>query len=474
MTLRFLVTLFLLFSGIPSTIAQSSDSLRVLDAASYFAIVRQYHPVARQADILVQKAEAGVLAARGAFDPRLRFTSDQKRFDGTQYYLMNRPELSIPTWYGIEVKAGLETNRGDYLNSELTPGASSYLGISVPLARNLLMDRRRATLAQSKIYRQQSYAERIQALNELLQDAGIAYWEWVKQYALFRIADDAVRINEQRLDWVRRAVQIGERPAIDTTEALSQLNQFRYLSQEALVRWQVSTIDLSAYLWTEGNRYYNLPESVRPDSAWMRLAIPRDSLPLLPDLLQQANLNHPKLLILRNKVYSLGIERKLRYQELLPTLNLNTSLLNRGYQVWKGAAAPDFLGNNNKFGIEFGVPLRLSRERAEYRMVRLRTDETRLQLADQERQVANKITYFYREAAGLQKQVDSYDALFDNYQTLLRAEEMRFRAGESSLFLLNSRENKVLEGANKRTELRIKYLQTRVKLEAAAATLPGR
>lgn len=474
MRLRFFSPIVFLFTVCQGVLAQSSDSLWVLGPDTYLAIVRKYHPVVLQADITVQKAEAGVLAARGAFDPRLGFTSDQKRFGGTQYYLMNQPELKIPTWYGIEVKAGLETNRGDYLNSELTPGASSYLGISVPLARNLLMDRRRATLAQSKIFRQQSYAERLLMVNDLLQDAGIAYWEWVKNYALFRIADDAARINQQRLDWVRRAVEIGERPAIDTTEALSQLNQFRYLSQEALVRWQVSTIDLSAYLWTEGARYVNLPESVRPDSAWTRIAIPRDSMPLLTDLLQQANLNHPKLLILRNKIYSLGIERKLRYQDLLPTLNLNTTLLNKGYRVWKGANSLDFLNNNNKFGIEFGVPLRLSRERAEYRLVRLRTDETRLQLTDQERLVSNKISYFYRESAGLQKQVESYDNLYNNYLTLLRAEETRFRAGESSLFLLNARENKVLEGANKLTELRIKYLQARVKLDGAAATLPGR
>lgn len=47
--------------------------------------------------------------------------------------------------------------------------------------------------------------------------------------------------------------------------------------------------------------------------------------------------------------------------------------------------------------------------------------------------------------------------MFANYTSLLRQEDFKFQNGESSLFLVNSRENKLIETAQKLVELRIKY-----------------
>lgn len=98
-------------------------------------IVKQFHPVAKQADIFMEKAKADVTIAKGMFDPVLKNESAQKTFDGTDYYLYNRPELSIPTWFGAEVTAGLEKLSGSRTSPEETQGQTSYLGISIPLAK---------------------------------------------------------------------------------------------------------------------------------------------------------------------------------------------------------------------------------------------------------------------------------------------------------------------------------------------------
>ena len=45
-------------------------------------------------------------------------------------------------------------------------------------------------------------------------------------------------------------------------------------------------------------------------------------------------------------------------------------------------------------------------------------------------------------------------------QLLFDAEKLKFENGESSLFLVNSRENKIIEAQIKLLEAQVKYLQT--------------
>ena len=47
----------------------AQDSLPSLSAQQVLEMVRQFHPVAVQADIIIDKSKAGVLVARGMFDP---------------------------------------------------------------------------------------------------------------------------------------------------------------------------------------------------------------------------------------------------------------------------------------------------------------------------------------------------------------------------------------------------------------------
>jgi len=95
------------------------DSLLFLSQDEFLNIVRSYHPVVRQANLLVDRAAAELIAARAGFDPLLYADGERKTFDGKNYYNIFNPELKVPTWYGIEFKAGLEENYGDNLNNSI-------------------------------------------------------------------------------------------------------------------------------------------------------------------------------------------------------------------------------------------------------------------------------------------------------------------------------------------------------------------
>ncbi len=449
---------------------KAQDSLRSLSAQQVMEIVKQFHPVARQADILIEKAKAEITIAKGMFDPYLKNESAQKTFNGTDYYYYNRPQLSIPTWFGVEISAGLEYLSGNRTDPVETKGEVSYLGISVPLAKNLLMDKRRAALQTAKIFRNASTIEKRNILNNLLLDAMNTYWSWVQHYQVFKILTDAVSVNERRVEFVETAFRLGERPAIDTTEALTQLQNFELLKNQAWLDFQNTGLELSVFLWISAAEPYNLPANIIPADSPQFSTIAIAIVPELNVLLDAARKNHPELIMYDYKLDVLSVEKKLKFQELLPTINFRYNQLGKGYDILKTATGPLF-ENNFQYGLSLGIPLRLSQGRGEYRKAKLKIMETQLLLSLKQLQVETKVKGYFNELLTLKNQVGLQEKAYKNYQVLQRGEETRFQAGESSLFLINARENKTLEALQKLQELKIKYFKTENSLQWAAGLL---
>lgn len=436
----------------------AQDSTRTLSEAAFLNIVRAYHPMVKQANLMVERAQADLTASRAGFDPAFYVAADRKTFDGKNYYNYLNPELKIPTWFGVEVKAGLENNRGDFTNPELSLGKSSYLGVSVPVAKNLLMDKRRAALQQAKIFREQSKAEQSLAINDLLIDAVDTYWQWVQAFEVYIILNETVRVNEERFNLVKLGWRQGDRPAIDTTEVLAQLQSFQIARNDAWLRWRNSSLDLSNYLWLANDSPYYLPETVLPDAGWKGYNVNSAPLPLLDELLATARNLHPKLASYNFKLQSLDVEKRLKFQNLLPQVDFRYNILNTDYNVFKNGGWP-YYQNNYKFGFDIGMPLRLSQGRGEYRAAKIKIQETELDLSMTRLAIQNKVKSYFNDLANLQQQVRLAEASLDNYQRLFRGEDLRFKNGESSLFILNTRENKVLESRQKVIELRTKFMK---------------
>lgn len=472
---HFLISLLMLMAllglAVSASFSQSPKTQlpSALSPEQVLSIIQKYHPVVRQAGIEVNKNEAAVTSARGFFDPILQTGAARKTFDGAVYYNYVQPELKIPTWYGIELTAGAEYLSGSRTDPRETLGKTSYAGLSIPLAKNLLMDKRRAALQQSKIFVQLSNEERRSRVNNLLFEAMEAYWQWAKEYRLYQLASEAVQVSEKRLQLVRTAFINGDRAALDTTEALTQLQAFRYMQNESYLAVQLSAIDLSVFLWKENNEPYMLPAAVMPDAGWNN----NNSAPVFPraeEMVQTALLQHPDLTQYNYKLDALEVERKLKFQELLPSLQLKYNNLGKGYNLVKTATTP-LLENNYQYGISFSMPLRLSQGRGDYRQTRLKITETKLDRSLKEQEVQNKIMAGLNELTVLKQQLELLENNYRNYQALLRGEEARFFNGESSLFLVNSRETKVLEAASKLAETKAKYFKTIYKVQWAAGLL---
>ena len=463
--IRVIIWLLYLVQGIPVTgQAQSADSvLYTLSESELIAILRKYHPYLQQANLQVDQAKAFIRESRGAFDPLIAGGWDKKTFDDQLYYNYFNPEIVIPTWYGIEIYGGLEEVIGTRTDIERSLGKTSYLGISVPLAKDLVLDKRRAVLQQAKIMLNQTGAERQNLINDLLNESLSVYWAWTRNYQVYKILNNAVQVNSDRYRFIRLEAEQGLRAAIDTTEALTQLQQFQLMEAEAWLQFQNAGLELSNYLWLEESQPFAWNDRIVPDSSWMTINDWNNDLPALDELVRTASLEHPKLQSYQFKLGVQEIERRLKFQSLLPKADLKYNLLNKGYNVLDKVDRA-FLEINDKVGISFQMPLFLRQGRGAYQAAQIKIRQTNLEIDQVRLEIENKVRNYYNELMTLRKQIGINENSYENYLRLFRGESLRFEVGESTLFLLNARENKVLESLQKLVELKTKWYKSKASL----------
>jgi outer membrane protein TolC len=429
----------------------------------FIAVMKQYHPVARQALTDVRIADAAITAARGVFDPVLQYEGSSKELEGNLYYNHRVQQLKIPTWYGIDIVAGSETINGSSVNPEFTNGALSFIGFSVPLARNLLMDSRRATLQQARLWQKVTEFERRAVLNELFRDGLFVYWTWWEQHQLLKIIENSKSLAEKRMQMVRTAWRIGEVAAIDTLEAMTQVQFFEQKLLETSASLMKSRIEMSAYLWRENNQPFDLPEDAVPERQVAPAFVSLDSILTVAA-------DHPELQQYVPRLEALQVERQLKFQSLLPSVNLKYNQIGKGTDFYKTVNAAWFQ-NNYRFGVNMSLPLRFSEGRGEYRMAKLRLERTRLVQMDKVNLVKNKVKQLYVEYEQVNQQAALQQRILQNQTELQRGEEMKFFNGESSLFMVNARETKTLEAVEKMIQLQGKSFKTLTELRWAAGSI---
>ncbi len=434
-------------------------------------LVRQYHPVVKQTQLDIDMANADITKARGAFNPVISNEVGKKTFEGKNYYDYFSPGISLPTWYGISINAGVENLTGTRTDPTETLGATNFVGVSVPLAKNLLMDKRRAFLQQAKVMRDMEITQRKAALNDLYMEAMEAYWNWVQAYKALQVVDKLIDINQARLDFINKSLKFGERAAIDTTEAFTQLQNFQYLQNEYRLQFQQTGILLSAFLWKVNEEPYMLPETIVPAAVNENMDNEIWPIPVMEELIQRATEQNPNLTIYTNKLDWLKVDKRLKFQELLPKLDVQYNALGKGYQMQSTLTKASMFENNFKYGLKFEMPLLLGQGRGEYRKATLKIKQTVLEQKQKQVAVQLKVRNYYQAYMTIQKQLSLLKSQLENYRRLFNAEEQKFDNGESSLFLINSRENKILETEVKIAEVTAKYYKTIYALQWSAGLL---
>ena len=138
MSIRSWIFFWLILLNLPSVFSQDSLSkVTVFSRTEFLNKILAHHPLAKQAQLLSERARMEIRIARGGFDPSLNYHLSEKQYTGSTYYLNRDGFLKIPIWPGAELKAGYEQNSGQFLNaSDKTPAEGLlYAGISLPVGQ---------------------------------------------------------------------------------------------------------------------------------------------------------------------------------------------------------------------------------------------------------------------------------------------------------------------------------------------------
>ncbi|MFA7274080.1 MAG: TolC family protein [Crocinitomicaceae bacterium] len=445
--------------------AQTSPILTYED---FLNQVRNYHPLARQAKLQTEKGAAYVLKQKGAFDPNISGNIDQKYFNDSKYYSLLNGALKIPTWLGISVESGYDQNNGYRLNPQnYTPDAGLwYAGITVPLGKGLFMDQRRADLKQAKIYQKSSLADQRQMVNELLFEAAVGYLDWFKSYYKMKIYEEMHLTAQNRFEAIKQSVKYGDRAMIDTLEASIQV-QNRYFSyqQAKLENWNDREL-IAVFLWNENFIPLELDENTLPFSRTELTTTPFDlSYQSLKDSILQL---HPTILNARYKIDYLKVSNRLRKENLKPKLDLKYNALS---EPIGGDILSNYSINNYKWGAQLSMPLFLRKERGELKLSELEIQEQEYNLSNKMQLIEYKINVAQNKWSTTHEQTILYTQTVEDYKTLVQSEQQLLFNGESSLFLINSREMSYIEAQLKLLETQTENYKSRIYFQYALGNL---
>jgi len=129
------------------------------------------------------------------------------------------------------------------------------------------------------------------------------------------------------------------------------------------------------------------------------------------------------------------------------------------------------LGNDIKWGLHFSYPLLNRKARGDLQVTDIKITQTDLELRQKRLAIQNKVQQYANEQANLGVQANLYRDITVNYRTLLDAENERFRFGESSVFLVNTREQRWLDAQIKYLKLLSEYRKAEAGLLWSAGTL---
>jgi outer membrane protein TolC len=156
------------------------------------------------------------------------------------------------------------------------------------------------------------------------------------------------------------------------------------------------------------------------------------------------------------KLEQLKVEERWKREKLKPVVDLEYNALVQPFGTNQLNA---FNANNYKWGATVYFPLFLRKERGDLRLTQLKIEANQLDLEQKVRGIRNKEEAFRNELVQMYQQLEIQRSQVVFAQQLRNAEQTRFDIGESSLFLVNTREVSYLSA-----QLKLAALEAKVKM----------
>jgi outer membrane protein TolC len=265
----------------------------------------------------------------------------------------------------------------------------------------------------------------------------LAYFNWKKNFKEVQLYEEYNKNAQIRLKGIQSLIKQGDKPAIDSVEAGIIVKNRILNLEDSKLKLAKAKLELANFLWLENNIPLELSDELIPE---IQLEFTIQESLKTNDLLNTdfSITNHPKINALQSKIDMLNVERKLKANMLLPKIDVGYSYISE----------PSYLDNyqfeDYKIGLDFYFPLFLRKERGSLKLAKYKVQETEFALDLEKVQLTNKINAQKMEIESLLRQKELIKSLVQDNLTMLNSEERLFSFGESSLFLINTRENNLV------------------------------
>ncbi|MCW5965473.1 MAG: TolC family protein [Bryobacterales bacterium] len=447
-----------------STVDPASLPLVRLD--DVLSSVAQTYPLMTVAELDRTIAQAEYLMAQGSFDLRLTAGSS---FDELGFYRSRRLDMGFEQatqTLGATFFGGYSVSGGNFpgYNGGLDTRAGGEWrgGMFIPLLRNRPIDQRRAELQAADIGRSlANFSVEEQQINFTFA-ASQAYWAWLAAGERYRYASELLQIATLRQSILSEAAELGQIPVIDVTD-----NQRAILQRQSTViaterGLQQAAIALSLFLRDPaGNPYI-------PRNAQLPREFPAPSrfgLDRLQVATADALLRRPELRFLENERRQVEVDVALARNARNPNLDFQLTYTQGVGDARNVLRGPEEL----KGGLFFDLPFqrrratgRLQASEAKAAQIRAKEQFQKDKIAADVRNALLAVQMAYDRLQLLRQEVDVATQL----QGL---EKDRFDLGDSTLFLVNLREEATFDAELRAVSAIEEYFRAYAGYQAATA-----
>lgn len=460
--IRFLCFLVTFAATLPR--ASVDENLTSVHLSDVFVNLEKTFPVILLATREIRKAEFDILSAQGAFDLALRGSVNNT----TGYYNTNRGEMNIvkptPIW-GTSFFAGYRLSQGDfpdyYTPRRTNAGGEIRFGGRIPIWRDRATDSDRLELKQSEINKTIAQNVLDEQKLSVYRDAAASYWNWVAAGKRQKIVRDLLKIAELRQDQIRRRVALGDLPAIEQQENVRAILARKEQNAAADRLLQKSALYLSLYYRkTDGTM-------ISPKNTQLPAGFPTET------AVNNAAFDTDKAYALKKRPEVRRIENEID----LETNALRFHENQRGPQIDLIVAGSRDMQQGTlrrdpweaEFGVVFNVPLQTRKQDGKIGGTETKIDILRQKLS----YLRDKIHVEANDAViALENALRRLEIIKEEQvvtEKLAQAEKSRFDLGDSTLLIVNLREQAAAEVALRLVAAEVDYWIARADYDAVLA-----
>lgn len=444
----FLITLFVVFGFY----LKSQTAISYND---YILSIKANYPLVKRAGNLVDQANYNYNAARGNYDPTINAAYENKFYNSKNYFSVMHAELKQPLFTNQSINIGYDYGQGNYLDpSNVTSlQGTPFVGVEASLLQGMLFDKRRAEVLKAKQYKTYYEAEKDNIMNQILFEASNNYADWVFAEKELQLYEYFMQLAYKRYVAMVVLSSIGEKAAVDSIEAA-------LLYQGRMIEYQTVKVDnqkmqnrVISFSWKNETQPTPYDTSLTTKDSLENYFSRAES--LMDNEIKNTVVNNPLLKKYESAQKILAIDKRLKAEMIKPKLDVKYNFLNSDASPY----LTDFSINNYKWGAKFSMPLLLRTSRNEFKISKLNLENNQLELSNKQNEIDLKVNVLKQALLLVKTQIVASEKNVSYSKQLLEAEKLKFENGESSLFLLNTRETKWLESELKLAEYRTKYMK---------------